>query len=140
MKSNGENSVTWLMLIVLLLLLGNGFHLPIIGGSAPFPADHLMMLVVEETELEQNLTPGQRNAFHSTKDGSVLSQLGPGNWRIIDKDSNTEREAEPWKTAFKAAKTEKLPSLVISNGRSGYVGPSPETEDQIKALIGKYKR
>lgn len=140
MESKQSSNLKWLVLIGLCVLLNGHFDLPVIGGSAPFPADKLMMLVVEETELEQTLTPGQRNSFHSTKADSVLNVLGTGNWRILDKDSVPDREAEPWKTAFKVANKAKLPALVISNGRSGYNGPCPETEDQIKALVGRYKR
>lgn len=139
----------WLLFIGggLLLLLDGG----IINTPSPFTTDKLTVLFVGETEQEQNLTPGQRDALHSTKAGSVwdyITNTAKGQFHNLDKDQDMTQEDPVWQQAMAACKKQfydettktwkTLPVICISNGKSGYVGPCPAEGVDILNLIKKY--
>ena len=138
-----------------ILFIGGGLLLLVDGGSIngpkPFDTDKLTVLFVGETEKEQDLTAGQRDALHSTKAGSVwdyITNISKGQFHNLDKDDDMSIEDPVWQQAMAACKKQfydeatktwkTLPVICISNGKSGYVGPCPAEGVDILNLIKKY--
>lgn len=105
----------------------------------PEPIANLKVLIVEESGDRAKLTSGQRNVILSTADGSVRSYIKSiqGGWRVLDKDSATDREAAWVKEARTHVGPEMIPALVYSDGISGTVCPLPETEEETLELLKK---
>lgn len=90
---------------------------PIPTPTAPFPANKLCVLIVEETSDRRNLTTAQLNAITSAKVHRYIKEQG-GDFALVDPDSPLEGEEE-WVTAAMKVKRGKLPWIVISNGKTG---------------------
>jgi hypothetical protein len=113
-------------------------------GPAPIPADGLHVLIVYESADLNKLPKDQLNVLYSQ---SVLGYLnthcakGPDGktpeWRIWDQNVPTGAEAKVWQDAM-ARKRDKLPWLIVSNGREGFEGPLPPNTDAMLRTLQTY--
>ena len=104
-----------------------------IGGGAPFPANKLSVLIVEETEDRDDLPTSQVSAIESAIWREYVLSKG-GEARVLEPEAKLSNE-EPWVAPALAVKREKLPWLVISDGKRGYSGPLPENLDGLTAKL-----
>lgn len=114
-----------------------GCELPLpVVTSAPFPADCLSVLIVEETDARKDLPQSQLDAIMSTEWRQYVYSVG-GEYRTLDRHTDVSRDAEKWQAAM-AVQRDGVPWVVISNGKDGYSGPLPATTAELTQLIRKY--
>lgn len=128
--------------------------------TAPIPGDGLQVLFVFETGTAAKIPPAQQSILYGKTVREYLnakSPLGPDGktrqWRIWDKDVDASNEQAVWQEALKRANLKSaewkpakdgkgpktaLPWVIISNGRTGYEGPVPETVEEMLKLLKKY--
>lgn len=141
-----------LVLALLALWLAIGvtdvlaFLLPGVLGPTPGP---IAVLIVEETEDRNDLTPGQRAVIQSNAPGSVRDYCkthcekdaaGVVQFRVLDKDDSLDKDTDEMKALF-ALKRDSVPWLVIK--RSGMAGvaasePLPKTAEETLSLLKRY--
>jgi len=110
---------------------------------APIPGDGLRLLIVAEmTSGGTQLSRKQQNEIFGADFQSWLNAhcaKGPdgktAEWRIWDKDTPLANAPEIWRQAM--GRVNAYPGIVISNGKTGFVGPLPEG-GAILDLIKKY--
>lgn len=107
--------------LFLLLLLPDGVSL------APFPADRLTVLIVEETDPR---SPAVAAAINSA-DWQELVQSRGGQWRALDDDLDPDSLKEPWKSAMKLAQEKSVPWVFVSNGVSGFDSALPTGDGEL---------
>lgn len=112
----------------------------------PIPEPGFRVLVLYESDpndkvaklsIDQNIAlSGQAvRDYLSSKCVKVNNQP---EWRIFDKDSPFAKNASSiWQKAMQR-KHDKLPWIIISDGKTGYEGPLPENTDKILELLKKY--
>lgn len=140
-----------LLLIVggLWLMQMHGGGIPLIPSEpAPFDIPGNRCLIIYESSQLSALPPEQLSVLQG---GAVRDYLaancvpGPNDsgpeYRIWDKDQNLEYVPDAWKRVFE--KTQQvdgfeLPWIVVSNGRTGWQGPLPATEDDALELLRKW--
>lgn len=103
--------------------------------DAPFPADGLTVLIVEETTERRNLSVGHRSVITSVAMREWFDEHDVV-WRIYDKD--TEGASEPFETALHLPR-DSLPWILISNGETGFSGPLPDGVMATIRLIEQYR-
>lgn len=135
---NPKLSLSDVVSLLLLAFLAYGWAsdggIPFIP-SAPFPADGLRVLVVEETADRGKLPESLLSSMVSMDWKNIA---GSGNWRMLDKDAPITKE-EPWVKAAMAVERDSLPWLLISNGNSGYSGPVP-ADGSIASKVKEYAK
>lgn len=104
-----------------------------IGVSAPFATDKLSVLIVEQTEDRDDLPPSQVSAIESTIWREYVISKG-GEARVLEPEAKLSNE-KPWVPLALAVKREKLPWLVISDGKRGFSGPLPETLEGLQTKL-----
>jgi hypothetical protein len=112
--------------------------------SPPLPGDGLRVLIVYETAELSKLPAGQATVLYS---GEVRGYLdthctkGPdgktAEWRIWDQNVPTGGEAKFWQDAM-ARKRDRLPWLVVANGKASFEGPLPATVGETLNLLKQY--
>lgn len=102
--------------------------------TAPFPADGLTVLIVEETNERGNLSAGHLAVMTSVVLREWFDEHDVA-WRIYDKD--TEGASEPFATALHLPR-DSLPWILISNGKTGFSGPLPDGVSATIRLIEQY--
>lgn len=107
-------------------------------STAPFPADKLSVMILEETSERRNLPLSQLILLQSTTFRTELAAIG-AEWRIWDDDVDARNESSKWQAALSAWPGEKLPWLLVSNGRSGFSGSLPLTEEETLSIIRRFK-
>tara|TARA_R110000803_G_scaffold114775_2_gene183191 strand:- start:1699 stop:2628 length:930 start_codon:yes stop_codon:yes gene_type:complete len=102
-----------------------------------------VMMVVESAELP-NLPRQQIEILFSEKVRMYLNQRcelgkdGVPEWRVMDPDTIFPEECDlVWCKALKRDR-DSVPWVVISNGKTGYEGPLPNTSDEFIELVKKY--
>lgn len=113
---------------------------------APIPLPGFRVLIIEESDaaFRKKLTPGQFNfmfgaASRGWLDTVTTLEMGQPGYRIYDKDATGVNDTQTWpKEALKRPRGSELPWLIISNGVTGFEGPMPASEPDIKALVQKY--
>jgi hypothetical protein len=100
--------------------------------------------MIYESSMASELKPGQFSAIYGKATRDYLNQVcatGPDGktkeWRIFDKDVEISGEQKHWVDAMKRDR-KTLPWVIISNGKTGYEGPIPETADAFMSLLKKY--
>ena len=113
-------------------------------SPAPIPAEGFRVLVVYETAELSKLPAAQSNVLYAKSVRDYLNAkcvMGPDSktreWRIYDADVDTSAETKLWQDAMKV-KRDKLPWLIVSNGKTGYSGPLPENVEKTLELLKKY--
>ena len=96
--------------------------------------DRLSVVIVEETESRSSIPPSQLNAMTSVRWKNYVKQRG-GQWRLLDQDSDIEKE-EGWVKESFALERSSLPWLVVSNVNSLKSIPMPEN---IEGLMKEIK-
>ena len=104
---------------------------------APFPSSDLAVLVVEETEQRHQLPPSQLNVLTSGILRDYVEESG-GEIRVWDQNVDSQYAPEKWREALRKPR-DGLPWIYIANGDKGHSGPLPETVEETKYLISKYK-
>lgn len=100
---------------------------------APFPADRLSVLIVEEAQDRYLLPQSQLSIFSA---GQVWMNSAGIASKILDPNTEGVNE-QPWASAF-AVPRDSLPWVVISNGVSGFSGPLPPTVEAFVELVGRF--
>lgn len=106
---------------------------PKVPTDAPIPDAGLHALFIYETA--DRLSPGQAAIISSA---TLIEYLNNGwKWRKFDKDVDLSKAAQPWaKAATRPRKS--VPWVIVSNGKTGYEGPWPDTVADMIALLRKY--
>lgn len=115
-------------------------------NPAPIPLAGLRMLIIEESAERNKLPPAQASILFSTEIRKYLNGKCPAGsdgktkeWRIWDYDSDTSAEEKHWQAAMnRKPGKDKLPWVIISNGKTGYEGPLPATVAETITLLKKY--
>lgn len=111
---------------------------------APIPLVGFRVLIIEETAQRTKLTPGQFNfmfgkASRDWLDTITTVETGQPGYRIYDKDATGSNDTQAWpREALKRPRGSELPWIIISNGVTGFEGPMPAGESDIKALVQKH--
>ncbi len=110
----------------------------------PIPAPGLRVLIVYETADLGKLPAGQLAALYSADVRAYLNAKcvkGPdgktAEWRLWDRDISVVGESKLWQDAM-ARPRKSLPSVIISNGATGYEGPLPSSIAETLALLKKF--
>ena len=129
---------------VCTIVVGESPAPPTPPGPPPIPSDGLRVLIVYETAELSRLPAGQSAILYG---GDVRGYLdahcpkGPDGktpeWRIWDQNVPTGAEAKFWQEAM-ARKRDKLPWLVVTNGRATFEGPLPATVEETLKLLKQY--
>lgn len=118
-----------------LLLWHNGFFRDLVVlDSAPFPADRLSVLVIEETEDSTKMPGSQIVALGTLR--QMVEQKG-GEYLQLDDDISLDNYKQ-WARDAMSVKREALPWVVGSNGRRGFSNPAPKTEAEATKLLEGY--
>ncbi len=118
-------------------------------SPAPIPLAGLRVLVVYESAEASKLAAGHQGVIYGKATRDYLNSkcvVGPDQktkeWRIYDSNVVLDAEVAPWKAAMQRAKAHpsfRVPWLLVSNGKSGYEGPLPETPEKMIALVKRYE-
>ncbi len=110
--------------------------------APPFPASGLHTLILYETGDLSKYPAGQSLVLYSeaVRDAMAKGPDGRNGYRIWDYDADPTNEAKVWQDAMKAKPTgkDKLPWVIISNGKTGYSGPLPATVAEMQTLMAHY--
>lgn len=130
------------VLIVVALLWA---YLPA-PGPAPGPTpdvqpitEGVAVLIVEETADRQNLPESQLQIFRGTELRRWMDDNKVAH-RMWDQDLNGDdlkHEDKGWQDAMSQPR-QAVPWIYISNGKTGFSGPLPQTVDATKDLVGRY--
>jgi hypothetical protein len=117
---------------------------PVPPGPSPIAGDGLRVLIVYESAELAKLPPGQATVLVSPEVRGYLDThcvKGPdgttAEWRVWDQNVPTGAEAKLWQDAM-ARKRDRLPWLVVGNGRAGFEGPLPASVDETLKLLKLY--
>ncbi len=113
---------------------------------APIPDKGLRVLIVYETADLSKYDKGQQQIIYAKSVRDYLNSKCPvgadgktKEWRMWDFDIAADGESKLWQDAFKRKPArDKLPWLIVSDGKSGYEGPLPATVADMLALLRKY--
>jgi len=134
---NPASSRSWVTLLAVacwvfsLVVVLQDAGLPIIGGDpAPFPADKLCVLFVEESG-----EPGDRGAvLYSTKIRAYITEQG-GDFRKLDQHAVFSDSTPQWVKDAMDLPRDELPWLAASNGKSGVSVTLPAQESEVLAIL-----
>lgn len=101
----------------------------------PIPGDGLRVLMVYETAKSNE--PGHLPLFSKTIRDYLDAKCVMAGYRIFDKDIDASRDNKIWQDAIKRPRTQ-IPWVVISNGKSGFEGPLPQTVPETLELLKKF--
>lgn len=105
---------------------------------APIPLAGYRVLFIEETEDRNKITLDQFNAMFGA-DSATWLNANTKEWRVYDKDSAALSDTQLWRDALKRRPAGfSVPWVILSNGITGYEGPLPKTDPEIKSLLKKY--
>lgn len=111
---------------------------------APIPEVGFRALIIFDETSGAQLPQGQQDAIYGEAFRLLLSSKavkGPDGktpeWRIWGKDLDVSGETKLWQDAYRLPH-ERLPWLILSNGKTGYSGPLPEKIEDSMALVNKY--
>lgn len=110
-----------------------------IPDAPPFPADSLHVLVVYETATVAELKAGQRAILYSKAVRDMLDAKCGKNYRFFDKDQDASKDTPAFAAAMRV-KRDSIPWVVVSNGKTGFSGPLPQTAGEFETLVGRYAK
>jgi hypothetical protein len=115
-----------------------------VDPPAPIPHDGFRVLMVFEKDTLRDLPPGQ---FASLYSGDITYYLstkcakGPDHktpeWRKWDQNQDLTNATPAMRDAM-ARPRKSLPWIVVSNGKTGFEGPLPNTPEETLTLLKKY--
>jgi hypothetical protein len=110
----------------------------------PIPESGFRVLMLYETEMKEKLPVLQKAVLFGVEvrnylDKTCVSESDGGKaYRIYDKDQDASGDYPVWKTAMER-RPESIPWLIVSNGKTGYEGPLPESPTAFLELCKKYE-
>lgn len=104
--------------------------------TAPIPAEGLHVLIWRETDLNR-VPEAQLEQFYGVRLRAWM-KASRVDFRIWDQNIDAANETAEWQAAAKV-KPGSLPWIVVSNGKTGYAGPLPESTEATIALLEKFK-
>jgi hypothetical protein len=107
-----------------------------IPSPAPIATDRLSVMVVEDVNHRDDIPASQVTALLSTQLRKAIQDKS-GRFRMLDAATDVTNE-ESWVKECMALPRQSLPWVYISNGRTGYSGPVPATEQAFLELIAKH--
>jgi hypothetical protein len=114
-------------------------------NPAPMPGDGLKVLIVYEIDQQATYPASQMAQLGSTALRTWLTNTvarapnGQPEWRVLDQDAVCPvGQPTLWCDALKRPRS-TLPWIIISNGKTGFEGPLPQTESDTRKLIETYK-
>lgn len=112
-----------------------------VDPPAPIPGDGLRALIVYDTG--KVIPAGQVSAINSKKvrdylDAKTPVVNGAHEYRVWETTEAGANDAKVWQDAAKRAAGKPVPYLIVSNGKTGYEGPVPNSEAEMLALLKKY--
>ena len=115
-------------------------HPPVVvvdPDTSPFQADHLTVLVVEDSGRRRDLPASQVDIFTSSKIRKLIADNG-GECRFWSVTEDGEFDSPAFRDAVEVPR-ESVPWIVIANGKRGFSGPLPMNVDGVIALVEKFK-
>lgn len=109
---------------------------PVVDPVTPPVVSGFRVLIVEEGQQRNLLTPGQREALTSAPFRSWIASKN-AQLRVWDKDVDATRDAAEWRQMLAISRS-SLPWIVI-NGKSLFSGPLPSTVAETEALIERHQ-
>lgn len=110
----------------------------------PIPALGFRVLIVYETGDLPKYPKGQLATLYGKEVRDYLSAKcvkgddgKTAEWRIWDADVSTAGESKLWQDAMKRPRG-KPPTILISDGKTGYEGPLPNTIEETLSLLKRY--
>lgn len=110
----------------------------------PIPAPGFRVLIVYETADLPKYPKGQLATLYGKEVRDYLSAKcvkgddgKTAEWRIWDADVSTAGESKLWQEAMRRPRG-KPPTILISDGRTGYEGPLPNTIEETLSLLKRY--
>jgi len=136
-----REKIAWVVLVVALVLYLRGSGVVPVppvppAPPAPIPVPGLHVLIVEEVQDRPKLPKEQVAIFTSTEVRTWLD--ANAKWRIYDDDSPMQHDEKVWQDAMKLPR-QSLPWLIVSNGKTGYMGPLPKSSKEFLDLVQKYR-
>lgn len=111
--------------------------------DAPIAGDGLRVLIVHETS--QPLSQSQFATIYGQQFRDYLRAKcakgadGSAEARIWDKDVDTKDAPKHWQDAMKRPR-QSIPWLIVSNGKTGFEGPLPQTLDEALAIVKRFEQ
>lgn len=110
---------------------------------APIPFQGFRVLIIYESGMNLSLTQHSIIYGKTVRDylqaKCVVGADGKTKeFRIYDKDLDVTGDAYLWQTAMNRGRTKTLPWLIISNGKTGYEGPLPNSVAETMILLRKF--
>lgn len=113
-------------------------------GPAPIPVAGFRVLMLYEEEDKAKYPASQLSVLTGRAVRDYLESkcvVGPDSktreYRIWDKDVDASPESKHWQDALKRPRT-ALPWVIISDGKTGFEGPLPQTIEETLTLLKKY--
>ena len=109
---------------------------------APIPVAGFRVLIVYESA-EMTKYPIETQVIiagadvREFLDKHCVDEDGTPGYRIYDADINTANDLEVWQNAMQRDRSE-LPWVIVSNGKTGFEGPLPDTPTEFLELCKKY--
>lgn len=116
---------------------------PTPDGTAPIDGDGLRVAIIYESSEQPKLSKGQQETMFAAEPRAYLTancvkETGTAEWRLIDQDTPFFDANSKWKKAL-ARPRASIPWLLVSNGKTGFEGPLPDSWADTKAIIDRYK-
>lgn len=109
-------------------------------NPAPIPVEGFRVLMIFETEDLAKYKSGQLSVLYSTDIRKYMDSKcvgGKSGYRIWDKDESGTGHPQLWQDAMKRSRT-TLPWLIVSNGKTGYEGPIPDSIQATMEILKKH--
>lgn len=110
----------------------------------PIDAPGFRVLMIFDAAQKAKLTESQKDVLEGrevydflVKNCAVDADNKQGAFRVWPSTVNTAGTSKPWADAMKRER-KSLPWIVISNSRTGYEGPLPNTSSEALELLKKY--
>ena len=112
---------------------------PADADPLPGTAGNKVLMIYDAAD-QSKLTANQRMALYSADvrkylNSKCIADAGTPMYRIYPDGTDTTNEAKVWQTAMGIKRT-SVPWIVISNGKTGYSGPLPDSDPLT--LLKKY--
>lgn len=115
-------------------------------NSSPFPADGLRVLIIYPNQPETKLPAAQQLILSGQKTRDLLESscvVGEDGrtkeYRIWRENERIDLAQKLWRDVF-GRKRDSVPWVLIGNGRSGFEGPLPASEEEFQKLVQKYSK
>lgn len=113
-------------------------------NPAPIPEAGFRVLVIYESEFKEQIPILQKAIITGAEVRNYLDKAcakepdGGAAYRIYDQHVDASADYPVWKTAMER-RHESIPWVLISNGKTGYEGPLPESPSKFIELCKKYE-